>query len=220
MQGGVAVLTPAANSNYGGQAGALWYREKQAVDENFSTTFRFRMSQPGGVLDEKGNAGADGFAFVIQNSRYDALGGVGHHLGYDGMPNSVAIEFDTWYNPAQGCEDPNSMHVSVQTRGTAPNSVNHHYSLGAATDIPNIEDGREHTARIDYSNQTLRVWIDGAAEPNVTAKIDMAKMLRLDAGRAWVGFTGATAAAWERIELMSWTFGRVESATTGRGTIR
>jgi len=216
IQGSLAVLTPAA----GAQAGGLWYREKQSVADGFSTQFSFRMSQTGGASDENGNPGADGFAFVVQNSSIAALGGTGHRLGYEGIPNSVAVEFDTWYNPAQGCDDPNGMHVSVQTRGVAPNSVNHRYSLGVATDIPNLEDGSAHTARIDYRDQTLRVWIDAAREPAITAKIDLAKLLRLDAGRAWVGFTGASAAAWQQIELTRWTFGDVEPGTVGRGTIR
>ena len=43
--------------------------------------------------------GADGFAFVLQNDRRFALGEGGMSLGYGGIANSLAVEFDTYYNP-------------------------------------------------------------------------------------------------------------------------
>ena len=46
---------------------------------------------------------------------------------YNGIPNSVAIEFDMFLNPENN--DPSNNHVSVQSRGTQPNSPNHNYSL-------------------------------------------------------------------------------------------
>jgi len=41
--------------------------------------------------------GGDGFAFVVQNQAPTALGEQGMQLGYGGIQNSLAIEFDTWY---------------------------------------------------------------------------------------------------------------------------
>jgi len=62
---------------------------------------------------------ADGFALVL----YDApaapssatVGGGGGGLGYAGLPNSVAVEFDTMSNPSLG--DPAVAHVAVISRG-------------------------------------------------------------------------------------------------------
>ncbi len=53
--------------------------------------------------------GADGFAFVIQNSGANVLGGTGGAMGYGsniyfdgptprGIENSLAVEFDMWNN--------------------------------------------------------------------------------------------------------------------------
>lgn len=54
--------------------------------------------------------GGDGFALVIHGN-YESqpgqnvgqgihtLGEGGEGMGYHGIPNSLAIEFDTWYNP-------------------------------------------------------------------------------------------------------------------------
>lgn len=39
--------------------------------------------------------GGSGFAFVLQAAGASAVGRAGSGLGYDGIPNSLAIEFDT-----------------------------------------------------------------------------------------------------------------------------
>ena len=58
-----------------------------------------------------------------------SLGKTGHSLGYGGIPNSIAIELDTWYN--YDVQDQYENHISIQTRGSQEaNSPNHTYSLG------------------------------------------------------------------------------------------
>lgn len=42
--------------------------------------------------------GGDGIAFVIQEQDPRALGAGGAGLGYTGIENSLAVEFDTFYN--------------------------------------------------------------------------------------------------------------------------
>ena len=48
--------------------------------------------------------GGDGFAFVIHldPNATATLGAGGEGMGYAGIRNSLVVEFDTWYNPAQG----------------------------------------------------------------------------------------------------------------------
>ena len=73
--------------------------------------------------------GGDGFAFVIQDTDPVALGGEGQEMGYGGIANSIAVEFDTWYN--HDTLDPGENHVSVHTRGSREGtSANQSYSLG------------------------------------------------------------------------------------------
>ena len=45
--------------------------------------------------------GGDGFAFVVHGDqdRLDTIGEGASQMGYGGIENSIAIEFDTWYNP-------------------------------------------------------------------------------------------------------------------------
>ena len=70
-------------------------------------------------------------------------------MGYGGIQNSLAVEFDTYYN--EEYMDRYENHVSVNTRGFRyPNNASHSYSLGATTDIADLTDG-QHVARIVYS---------------------------------------------------------------------
>ena len=118
---------------------------------------------------------ADGFAFVL----YDALavssssvGAGGGGLGYAGLPNSVAIEFDTMGDPS--LDEPAVSHVAVLSRGVCavssvagsatalltarapsqalPNDASHQYRLGVATPDTTLTDGKEHTVRVTYTS--------------------------------------------------------------------
>jgi Legume lectin domain. len=98
--------------------------------------------------------GGDGFAFVIQAEKEDALGESGRGLGFEGIQNSLAIEFDTYNNYENS--DPFVNHISVHTnigvKGKG-NSANHATcSLGHTNAIPLLTQGRL-TARIHYVPQ-------------------------------------------------------------------
>jgi hypothetical protein len=203
--GSVLRLTPAVPD----QAGSAWESSKQTVETGFETTFQFRITEPGGIEDDP--LGADGLAFVVQNYSVTALGAAGGGIGYDGIPNSLAVEFDTWPNFDLG--DPDNNHVSIQTRGTAPNSVAHQFSLGSTSAIPNLSDGQVHTATIRYTPGTLQVSVDGSEVLSVA--VNLAELLTLDGGRAFVGFTAGTGAAWENHDILSWSFVNVSSGPTG-----
>ncbi|MFG0262054.1 MAG: DUF4347 domain-containing protein, partial [Novipirellula sp. JB048] len=78
------------------QAGSAFHATPVSLREStsFETQFSFEIS--GGV----GAAGADGIAFVLQNSPQGAaaVGGNAGWLGYGGIGNSIAIELDSWQN--------------------------------------------------------------------------------------------------------------------------
>ena len=121
-------------------ASTTWFKVAQPVNKGFTTYFRFQIHNatlccgPG-----------DGLAFVIQNSgptdiSYGARGkgltavGVGNGgLGYAGIPNSLAIEFDTAANAWDPTLNGNN-HVAVQGCG-----------LNSTTHLPNT-NGPVHTS--------------------------------------------------------------------------
>lgn len=198
-------LTPAAS----GQNGAAWFTaEKQFVGLAFETTFQFQMSE---TYDPPG--GSDGFVFLIQNHAPTYLVGTGGSLGYDQLPNSLAVEFDTFQN--SDVNDPSHSHVSVHTNGTGPNSWAESLSLGSYSTSPNLlDDTAVHTARIVYTPGSLSVYLDDMTAPKLTVAVDLAERLGLDAGKAWVGFTSATGGGWENHDILSWSYSTSSDVAT------
>jgi len=175
--------------------GTAWFNIQQPVNAGFTTYFKFQIDLAGLCCTP-----GDGLAFVIQNgstdSSYGATGagltarGVGSGgLGYAGILNSLAVEFDT----ATNLWDPNNNHVAVQGCGTQTNGPvhipgtftigsNHNVTSclvgsGINSAIPHLgatcgtsgpcADGRPHEVVIEYTppangigNGTLVVWID------------------------------------------------------------
>jgi hypothetical protein len=191
-------------------AGSAWFDNQQAIRNGFLTTFQFRVTQLGGIKDDDGNTGADGLAFVIQNQSRTALGSAAASMGYEGIANSVAIEFDTFRNSIMG--DPNGNHISVQTRGTTANSAWHSQSLGCATDLPDMSDGNVHTASILYRPGTITISLDNAQVLSVP--LNLSTKLSLADGKAWVGFTSATWAAFENHDVLNWSMTSVPEPST------
>jgi hypothetical protein len=198
------------NPDEGSQVGTVWFTTKQAVAGGFVTTFQSQISVDG----------ADGFAFVIQNESL-AVGDI--VTGFYGIPNSLAIEFDTWQNipedHASGVGDPNNNHISVQTRGLFPNSPDPVFSIGTATDIPYMSDGNLHAVKIAYSPSLLRISIDDLDTPALNVMVDLPDLLALDSGRAWVGLTGFTGGVSEAHDILSWSFSEGVAAVPEPDTI-
>ncbi|MBN2183030.1 MAG: DUF1565 domain-containing protein [Sedimentisphaerales bacterium] len=185
-------------------AGGAWYPLPVYIQEGFETAFDFQIGQDG----------AEGFAFVIQNSGLVALGTPAYYLGYD-IPNSIAIEFDT----QRTWSYENSNHISIQTRGTEQNSPGHEYSFGSSDSIPFISDGYTHTAKIVYTCGELSIFIDNLQEPAMTIAIDLENTLSLTDGTAFVGFTASTWHITEIHNILRWSFAQNELSTLDNGLV-
>ena len=193
VNGSTLQLTPAS----AGQAGAGWSAHATGCCGRVSSTFQFQLSG--------GNGSCDGIAFVIQNSSSTALGSSGGGKGYDGIPNSLAVQLCTYDDSGYG--DPNNNFISIQSRGTNPNSQNLSYSLGTASSLPStMDDGNVHTVTIVYTPGTMSIYLDNSAAPVLTASVNLATLLDLNDGNAWVGFTGGTGAAYQNEDILSWNF--------------
>jgi hypothetical protein len=210
-------LTPGQTT----QVGSAWYSTTVSLQGGFTTTFTFQFTGQGG---DGGHA--DGIAFVVQGSGNHWIDpNTGSSIGYgdddgdtqfNGIPNSVAIEFDTYQNTPW---DPNNNHVAIQSCGTVGNSQHHggtcagvtgtNSTIKIATSPINLTDGNQHTAVISYSPPTssgnnLTVSLDG--QSILTATFDIST-LGLDAtDDAYVGFTAATGGGFENQDIVSWSF--------------
>jgi hypothetical protein len=187
----------------GNTAGSAWFHAKQRVLLGFDTTFSFQLTDPGS--DPNVAPGADGFAFVIQNSpaKLGALGGHGSFLGYSFIPKSLAVEFDTYSN--LGDHGLSDNHISVHTRGTANNLSTEQVSKGAIDVVPDMNDGNVHTARVTYNGAAFRVYLDDLVNPVLRAKYNLGK-IGLSGESAYVGFTAGTGSSWQNHDILSWKF--------------
>jgi Legume lectin domain len=213
-------------------AGTAWFQtQQQTLNQGFTTAFQFQITHNPG----NGSLPADGIAFVIQNSSGDglgtaALGATGSGIGYGyadsgqvgaPIPNSLAIEFDTFQNDPY---DPNSNHIAVQSCGTLPNTQDHDTictngnaaNLGIVSDLGGITlaDGNVHTAVLQYDPGTLSIFVDNFGTPLLVISVDLTTQLSLNNGTAWVGFTGATGSDTENNDILSWTFSPANAPTT------
>jgi CHRD domain-containing protein/lectin family protein len=203
------------------QIGASWLVEKQQVGDGFEATFTWQITRV------NPRRGAEGFAFVMHNDEEHPFphirrGGERNGLGYAGIPNSLAIEFDTVQNPpsdfAEGTQgDPNDNHISVQTRGTEANSANTDFSLKYTTQgtpaIPFFADGAVHTTKISYQPGTLTIFLDDMTDPVLTVPVDLATTLTLDNGTAWVGFTATTGRRSQTHDILSFSLAGTRQST-------
>jgi hypothetical protein len=182
------------------EVGTTYFSLQQPVADGFTTYFAFQMHNPTTFAGS-----GDGLAFIIQNSsstdssmgasgagltalgaNKDAAGFSG--LGYTGIKNSLAIEFDI----NQNAWDPNGNHVAVQSCGQASNTPVHiagQFTIyhdtnvtsclvgtGISTTVPTLPgnchvtpctNGAVHQVVVEYTppaqnqaNGMLKVWVD------------------------------------------------------------
>jgi hypothetical protein len=187
---GTGIRLTAAAGNRSGSAFSRWPLTL-ADGGSFSTSFSFRMSNPGGI------GAADGIAFVIQPNTNAALG-VGGSIGYTGIGRSVAVEFDTWHNPEYS--DPNANHIGIDTNGSVVSTVTADPGWTMASSAMNYAwinyDGVTHRLEVRASNTPSR-----PATPTLACEIDLAALCGQS---VFAGFTAATGSGWQYHDITSW----------------
>ena len=130
---GQLVLTPSRT-----WAAGSTFSTQQVSTNAFSTFFAFRISATGG-------GGADGLAFVLQTVSA-SLGEAGGGMGYQNVPNSMAIEFDTWRNGW----DADDNHLGILINGEID-----HAAFPAVPLAENLEDGWPWYVWVEYDGAVL-----------------------------------------------------------------
>ncbi len=180
--------------------------------------------------------GGDGFAFVIHGDKNEtsALGENGQELGYGGISNSLAIEFDMWTNvKTQGSDDFFFDHISIHSGSTKINSSGSKTSLGYARPV-DLADGERHTVKIRYmpyieyleymtANDNLLPYLKDNGEgrrlgtlaifinqglkddkPILAIPLNLSVLLDLPESLAYVGFTASTGEKWQKHDILNW----------------
>lgn len=220
-------LTPASTN----QAGAAYSSSAVTLGANatFSTQFQFQFTNAGGVDP------ADGMTFVLAASP-NGLGGGGGGMGYGGVPNSVAIEFDTYNNGSANSfgfsplEPDSSNHVAIDTNGTITDTATTNvygigscgFSNGTPAQSPNtaagcMSNGDIWTANISYDGTSLSVSLLDPAKGftfNALTNQPINIAALLGTTTAYVGFTSSTGAGWENHDILNWTLANTAAVTT------
>lgn len=187
--GGNVQLTDAAEWVTGG----FWYKDKVPVEHGFECSFQIYIDKIGGWQ----NTGADGLAFVINNDPKGlSVGDPGEGIGYEGMSNALAVEFDTFDNNEGG-----NNHVSIQTNGKGRLTRFNNHSLAINHKIPQLR-GKTLSIKITYDFRYMKVFIDNKLYIKKTVALE--QLLKLDKGKAWIGFTSSTAGAYSRHRILNW----------------
>jgi len=205
VAGSVLRLTP-ANQN---AVGAAWFSQRVPVRSGFATTFRFQLTEQGGL-----GRGADGLALVLQNVGTDAIGGRGGSGGFglggrghdqeQAIPQSIAVFFDTFKNAEDG--DPSDNSLSISTNGPIGSLRWPPPRLGRVAKLkPVLKDGAVHVARVVYEPPVISVFLDDLSKPVLRAAVDLGTIID-ESGSAYIGFTAATGAGWENHDVLSWSF--------------
>ena len=182
LSGGCVRLTSASNT----QNGSMWSQSTLNLNQDFDLTFELFLGS--------NNGGADGMTFVLSpNSSNTGIGGGG--IGYLGITNSLAVEFDTWQNGNYG--DPTFDHVALISNGITDHATANTLvaPVQASPTNINIEDNQEHTFRIKWfsATNTLEVYFDCSLRFSYTGNI-IANQLNNNS-TVHYGFTASTGGA-------------------------
>ena len=133
-----------------GQAGCAWY----PVQVDFSQAFEHNFNLYFGTI--QGQAGADGMAIIYQINGIPTCGVSGAGIGYQGIGNSWAIEFDTYQNGPPYI-DPVEDHTAISINGDLSFHPSGPVTLGY------ISDDEFHDVVVNWepATQRFRVWFDG-----------------------------------------------------------
>eukprot|EP01079_Euglenida_sp_SAG-EU17-18_P001026 gene1026-2621_t len=189
----VLVLTEATSS----QSGAACVKGAIDLQTNaeFSASFEFRFSGAGGMSDSEGE-GADGMVWFMPTAD-NFVGGTGGGMGYSGVKNSVAVEFDTWDNGEDAC-DTNGNHIGINVDGDT-------CSIASAPVPGRLNDGSSFYVFVEYKASTLSIFLSSspAHPPSPVLSqpaMDLATSFGTKSGKtqAHMCFGAATGGAWGR----------------------
>jgi hypothetical protein len=199
LSGNIVILTSGTAS-----AGSIFTTTPVTFGSNisFSTFFEFQIDNPQGEYHEPDAPGADGLVFVIQPNSNSA-GSSGGGIGYEGITNSLGIEFDT-YNNGSLYGDSNGNHVGVDLNGNIASVATQEVTLGV------LNDTQPWYAWVDYSGSEslLEVRLSRTdtkpTDSVLSYTVDLPTII--GSNSAFVGFTSATGGSANDHKILDWTF--------------
>jgi hypothetical protein len=192
------------NNNFS-QAGSAFETQRVGI-RGFTTSFQVRLHE--GTQPNP----ADGFTFLIQSNSPTALGGGGGSLGYQGIPNSVAIKFDVFNNEGE-TDNSTGLFFGGGFPGLPHNPGEVNIPLDPAN--VNLRSQSTKTITLTYNGTTLTETIHDPT-PGQTNNGDFTATYTVDiagkvgADTAYVGFTGGTGGLFSLQDMLNWRYNEQE----------
>jgi hypothetical protein len=207
------------------QAGSAFSLTPVQLGSNasFSTAFSFQMWDGGGISDGTANPpGADGIVFVL-NTGSNSVGSTGQGVGYQNIPNSVGIKFDTWDDSiANGFpqdNDPNGNFVAIYTDGSTHlvTAGSPRISPGDATSfyspVDSMKNGATWFSWVDYNGTTDELDVRLSETDVRPSAANLSEIIDLNdpsilgnAPDVFAGFTSGTGGAFDNSDILNWQF--------------
>lgn len=176
------------------EAGSAWYWKPVNI-QSFSTTFTFQLSNPV----------ADGMTFTIQGQGLSALGLDGGGLGFQTIPESVAVKFDLHNNAGEGTDS-----TGLYTGGASPTMP----AINLSTTGINLHSDDTMQVTLTYSGTTLSMTIADVVTGATYSTSWTVNIPALVGGNtAYVGFTGGTGGSSSSQKVLTWAFTPGAAAT-------
>ena len=168
------------------QAGGVWY--DNPID--FANDFTIYYKNNFGTKDTDG---ADGMALVFKMTSSAVIGASGAGIGYEGIANSLVVEFDTYQNTGV-YSDPWHDHIAILENGIAHHSSGSNLAgpVQPTSTLTDMEDGVDHNVKIVWTaaTQTFEVFFD--CELRLTLTQDIKNTIFGGDSSVFFGFVGST----------------------------
>lgn len=180
-------------SNQSQSGSAFTKDEVIRTDRSFTSRFvinmGFRPVQPG-----------DGMAFVVQPNGADTLGQGGGGIGYGGIADSLAVEFDVFFNSEAG--DPPQDHVGIMSEGDQTS----HLDVGTPN-FPLVGQKVHSWVRYNADKKRVLVFVNDEnkkpRKPLAATGFDLKEVV--GARKARAGFTAGTGTTAIKGNVLRWT---------------
>jgi hypothetical protein len=183
VTGGALQLTDGGT----GENRSAWFVTPVPVN-SFVTDFTFQQL----------NASADGMTFAIQGNNIWELGDAGGGLGYEGIPNSVAVKFDLYSNAGEGSDS-----TGLYTGGAIPTVP----AVDLSSTGINLHSGDVMHAHMLYDGTNLTMTLTDTVTSAAVTEVFPVNISSLVGGStAYVGFTGGTGGLSATQNVLSWTY--------------
>ncbi len=176
-----------------GEASSAWYYQPVNV-QAFTTEFSFQLSNPAG----------EGITFAIQGNSNTALGEAGSGLGYQGIPNSIAVKFDL--DNAAG-EGPDS--TGLYVNGASPTVP----AIDLSTTGIDLHSGDTMDVTLTYNGTILSMImtdiVTGAAY-STSWTVNIPSIVGGDT--SYAGFTGSTGGLASSQKILTWVYTTISNS--------